>query len=56
MRRFAIEMTLIAECGDDERSGRIERILVHKLNIENLPIPVANTLLNGIYEISEEKQ
>ena len=42
MRRFAIEMTLIAECGDDERSGRIERILVHKL----IPVSKSRKILS----------
>ena len=53
MRKYAIEMTLIAECDDDPRSPVIRSLEIHRIDTDNLPIPVANTLLNGIYDISE---
>jgi hypothetical protein len=56
MKKYAIEMILIAECDDDERSPKIRRLRIHKIDTDGLPIPVANSLLNGIYKISEEKQ
>ena len=54
MRKYAIEMTLIAECDDDPRSPVIRSLDIHSIETENLPIPVANTLLCGIYGISED--
>ena len=55
MKKYAIEMVLLAECDDDEMSPHIRRLRIHRIDTDGLPIPVANTLLNGICNISEEK-